>query len=102
MYNSWGSKEAVESSNIFEEECTMDEKMEALVTGVYPKNYSTIRRDHSLAFKYEWHDPKSTFIELFLGMLNKMKHQLLTPNPNPVLSSMTSKLMAMLCCLLVN
>ena len=83
----------------------MDEKMECLVTGVYPKQYSSIRRDYLLSYRYELETSKKAFIKLFLDMLNKMKLELAAEKENQnktVLSSMVFKLMTILSCLMVN
>ena len=73
VYNSFGEREALQSSSLFEEECTMDEKMECLVTGIYPKSLSAIKRDFSIAFKYHWEVTKQQITKFFLNMLHKMK-----------------------------
>lgn len=51
----------------------MDEKMECLLTGVYPKPYSSYRRDYMSSFKYEWIESKQVFVSLFIDLLTKMK-----------------------------
>jgi len=73
VFSAFGSKEAMESASLFEEDCTMDEKMECLLTGVYPKQYSSVRKEYSTSYVYEWETTKPVFTKLFLEMLNKMK-----------------------------
>lgn len=55
----------------------MDEKMQCLLTGVYPKTYSSSRRDYMTAFKYEWVESKEVFISLFMKLLIKMKKEII-------------------------